>query len=46
MCACACVGGDGENESCRIRFGSETREEPAKQRVLQAVVRFIIRCTL
>ena len=33
MCVHACVGGDSENESCRIRFGSETREEPTKRSV-------------
>lgn len=38
--------GDGENESCRIRFGSETREEPAKRRVLQTAGRFITCCSL
>lgn len=43
---CACVGGDSENESCRIRFGSETREESAKRRVLQAAGRFITCCSL
>lgn len=40
------MGGDSENESCRIRFGSETREEPTKRRVLQTVGRFITRCSL
>lgn len=43
---CASVGGDGENESCRIRFGSESREEPAERGVLQAVGRFITRWSL
>lgn len=35
MCLCVCVGGDSENESCRIRSGSETRGEPTKRRMLQ-----------
>lgn len=40
------VGGDSENESCRIRFGSESREEPAERGVLQAAGRFITRRSL
>lgn len=46
MCVHACVGGDSENESCRIRFGSETREEPTKRRVLQTAGRFITCCSV
>lgn len=46
VCVRVCVGGDSENESCRIRFGSETSEEPTKRGVLQAAGRFITRCSL
>lgn len=45
-CVRACVGGDSENESCRIRFGSETRDKPTERRVLQTAGRFITRCSL
>lgn len=45
-CVRVCVGGDSENESCRIRFGSEMRDEPTEQRVLQTAGRFITCCSL
>lgn len=43
---CVWVGGDSENRSCRIRFGSETRQEPTERRVIQTAGRFITRCSM
>lgn len=36
-CTTPAVGGGDENEPCRIRFGSETREGPTERRMLQKV---------